>query len=125
MKLILTAIIVVLNASGNYLNAAETSDLVVASESTTANNQEEMPVKESSKKQVIKEAVLGMNVSGNKELPNVLYIVPWKSNPKINVDGKPIQNIMLDEIFAPIDPLAFSKKIKFYQQITASDVKNK
>lgn len=64
----------------------------------------------------IAEAVLGMNVSGNKESPNVLYIVPWKGADSA---GKlPEISPLVDEVFAPIDPLVFSKKVKFYRQLT-------
>lgn len=70
-----------------------------------------------SNKQNIQETVLGMNVSGNKELPNVLYIVPWKSDST----PAPLPQVtrMVDEIYAPVDPEVFTKQVKFYHQLTS------
>ncbi|WP_196138303.1 hypothetical protein [Aliikangiella sp. G2MR2-5] len=64
----------------------------------------------------IQETVLGMNISGNKELPNVLYIVPWKSNAV--PAALPKVNRLVDEIYAPVDPDVFSKQVNFYYQLT-------
>jgi len=66
---------------------------------------------------VIQETVLGMNVSGNKELPNVLYIVPWKAGASFA--KPPAATRLVDEIYAPVDPHAFSKKVMFYKQLTS------
>jgi len=64
----------------------------------------------------VQETVLGMNVSGNKELPNVLYIVPWKSDST----PAPLPEVtrLVDEIYSPVDPEVFSKQVKFYHQLT-------
>lgn len=74
--------------------------------------------KEQKKKAIpIEETILGMNVSGNKELPNVLYIIPWKSS------GTPLSppaiSRLVDEIYAPVDPEVFTKQVSFYYQLTA------
>lgn len=63
-----------------------------------------------------KQEVLGMNVSGTKDLPNVLYIVPWKSN-KTQI-APPQINRLVDEVYAPVDPEVFSKQVNFYYQLT-------
>lgn len=72
--------------------------------------------KNKNKTTAIQQTQLGMNISGNKELPNVLYIVPWKSN--VNFANQPQATRLLDEIYAPVDPYAFTKKVKFYHQLT-------
>jgi len=66
----------------------------------------------------IEEAVLGMNVSGTKDLPNVLYIIPWKSNP--GQVSPPEISRLVDEVYAPVDPEVFAKQVKFYYQLTAA-----
>ena len=66
----------------------------------------------------IEEAVLGMNVSGTKDLPNVLYIIPWKSNA--TQVSPPEITRLVDEIYAPVDPEVFAKQVKFYYQLTAA-----
>ncbi|MET1253651.1 hypothetical protein [Aliikangiella maris] len=68
----------------------------------------------------IEETVLGMNVSGTRNLPNVLYIIPWKGN-KTQVSPPQISRLV-DEIYAPVDPEVFSKQVKFYYQLTAEKV---
>ena len=67
----------------------------------------------------IQETVLGMNVSGNKELPNVLYIVPWKSDST----PAPLPEVsrLVDEIYAPVEPEVFTKQVKFFYQLTDSN----
>ncbi len=75
------------------------------------------------KSAAIQETVLGMNVSGNKELPNVLYIVPWKTGASFA--KPPAATRLVEEIYAPVDPHAFSKKVMFYNQLTSDSEKEK
>lgn len=68
------------------------------------------------KAQEIEEAVLGMNVSGTKDLPNVLYIIPWK--PNSGQVSPPEISRLVDEIYEPVDPEVFTKQVNFYYQLT-------
>jgi len=64
----------------------------------------------------IEETVLGMNVSGNKEAPNLLYIIPWKDSSE---HQKPPEiNRLMDEVFSTVDPDVYEKELGFYQQLT-------
>ena len=36
----------------------------------------------------------GVEITGNKELPMVLYIVPWKSIERFNIESPPITSVM-------------------------------
>jgi hypothetical protein len=55
-------------------------------------------------------------ITGNQELPKVLYIVPWqKSNPGELV-GKPA-NSLLDEVLAPVDRTEFMRRIDYYDDL--------
>jgi len=69
------------------------------------------------KAQEIEEAVLGMNVSGTKDLPNVLYIIPWK--PNSGQVSPPEISRLVDEIYEPVDPEVFTKQVNFYYQLTS------
>ncbi len=99
----------------------ETAQEETAQEKTVQeNNQQPKQNQAKAKPKKIEEAVLGMNVTGNKELPNVLHIVPWKS------DATPLQAPMVsrlvNEIYAPVEPEVFTKQVNFYYQLT---LKNK
>ena len=64
----------------------------------------------------IEETVLGMNVSGNKEAPNILYIIPWKENTD---DATPPEvSRLMDEIYSTIDPDVYEKEVLFFEQLT-------
>jgi len=66
----------------------------------------------------IEETVLGMNVSGNKEAPNLLYIIPWKDS---SADATPPEIYrLMDEVYSTVDPDVFEKEMVFYQQLTAT-----
>lgn len=65
--------------------------------------------------QSIQQTVLGMNVSGNKEAPNLLYIIPWKESHQAT---KPLKiNRLMDEIFSTLDPEVFIKEVTYYEKI--------
>jgi len=67
----------------------------------------------------IEETVLGMNVSGNKEAPNLLYIIPWK---EISTEANPPEIYrLMDEVYSTVDPDVFEKDVGFYQQLTTAN----
>ena len=79
-------------------------------------------------KEEIKETILGMNVSGNKEAPNILYIIPWKSH--MDIETPPEVTRLMDEIYSTVDPDVYQKEIMFFDQLTENNsltnkVKNK
>jgi hypothetical protein len=55
-------------------------------------------------------------ITGNRELPKVLYIVPWKRSDIGDVIGRPV-NSLLDEVLAPIDRDVFKRQIAYYQAL--------
>lgn len=57
-------------------------------------------------------------IKGNKELPKVLYIVPWKRLPNENIKQKLTLHTLFDGAFDPIDPESFQQKIKNYKQFS-------
>ena len=52
-------------------------------------------------------------ITGNQELPKVLYIVPWKKSDPGELMGKPV-NTLLDEVLAPIDREEFIRRVDYY-----------
>jgi hypothetical protein len=52
-------------------------------------------------------------VTGNRELPKVLYIVPWK---KADIGELPAQpfNTLLDEVLTPVDRDVFRREVTYY-----------
>ena len=56
----------------------------------------------------------GISIIGNKELPKMLYIVPWKTSELPDMNAPPIESL-IDEALAPIDRDSFKRKINYYQ----------
>ncbi len=57
-------------------------------------------------------------VTGNQELPKVMYIVPWKKSDIGDLAGKPM-NSLLDEVLAPVDRDVFRREVKYYDAVKA------
>lgn len=55
-------------------------------------------------------------VTGNQELPKVLYIVPWKRSDPGNLTARPV-NTLLDEVLAPIDRSEFIRQVDYYDEL--------
>jgi hypothetical protein len=52
-------------------------------------------------------------ITGNQELPKVLYIVPWQKSEAGELVGKPV-NTLLEEVLAPIDRTEFIRQVDYY-----------
>lgn len=55
-------------------------------------------------------------ITGNQELPKVLYIVPWQKSEAGELVGKPV-NTLLDEVLAPIDRGEFIRQVDYYSDL--------
>lgn len=55
-------------------------------------------------------------ITGNQELPKVLYIVPWQKSDPGDLMGRPV-NTLLDEVLAPIDRGEFVRQIAYYENL--------
>jgi hypothetical protein len=53
------------------------------------------------------------DITGNRELPKVLYIVPWKRSDLGDLTGKPL-NSLVDETLQPIDRDVFKRENRYY-----------
>jgi hypothetical protein len=57
-------------------------------------------------------------VTGNRELPKVLYIVPWKKAEIGDLPGQPF-NTLLDEVLTPVDRDVFRREVTYYSAVSA------
>jgi hypothetical protein len=57
-------------------------------------------------------------VTGDREQPKVMYIVPWKSSNIGDLSGKPM-NSLLDEALAPVDREEFKREVAYYDAVKA------
>jgi hypothetical protein len=57
-------------------------------------------------------------IIGNRELPKVLYIVPWKKPTPGDLSGRPLVSV-LDEALAPIDRDVFRRQVQYDAQSQA------
>jgi cytoskeletal protein RodZ len=57
-------------------------------------------------------------VTGNRELPKVLYIVPWKKADLGDLPAQPF-NTLLDEVLAPVDRDVFRREVTYYGVVSS------
>src|SRR2546429_9033995 len=58
------------------------------------------------------------DITGNRELPKVLYIVPWKRSDLGDLLGKPV-NSLVDEVLQPLDRDVFQRENRYYDALKA------
>jgi hypothetical protein len=62
-------------------------------------------------------------VTGDREQPKVMYIVPWKRSDIGDLDGKPM-NSLVDEILAPVDRDEFRREVLYFKAVNADASQN-
>jgi hypothetical protein len=62
-------------------------------------------------------------VTGDREQPKVMYIVPWKRSDIGDLAGKPM-NSLVDEILAPVDRDVFKREVVYYKAVQADASQN-
>ena len=60
----------------------------------------------------------GSSITGNRELPKVLYIVPWKKADLGDLIGRPA-NSLIDEVLAPVDRDVFKRQIEYFATLNS------
>ena len=53
-------------------------------------------------------------VTGNRELPRVMVIVPWKKSEPGELRGKPLHSL-LDEALSPVNREVFRRRLSFHE----------
>jgi hypothetical protein len=56
------------------------------------------------------------SITGNQELPKVMYVVPWKKAELGDLSGKPARSL-IDEILAPVDRDVFRREIGYFETL--------
>jgi hypothetical protein len=59
-------------------------------------------------------------IIGNRELPKVLYIVPWKKPLPGDLSGRPMASV-LDEVLGPVDRDVFRRQVRYDSLTQARD----
>jgi hypothetical protein len=62
-------------------------------------------------------------VTGDREQPKVMYIVPWKKSDIGDLAGRPM-NSLVDEILAPVDRDVFKREVVYYKAVQADASQN-
>jgi uncharacterized membrane protein len=57
-------------------------------------------------------------ILGNRELPKVTYIVPWKKPGAGDLSGRPLVSV-LDEALMPVDREVFRRQVRYDAQAVA------
>ena len=71
-------------------------------------------IRRQSGSQVMDSLELGRTeITGNQELPKVMYIVPWQKSDPGDLMGRPV-NTLLDEVLAPLDRDEFVRQVDYY-----------
>ncbi len=58
-------------------------------------------------------------VTGDREQPKVMYIVPWKKSDIGDLTAKPM-NSLVDEILAPVDRDVFKREVIYYRAVEST-----
>jgi hypothetical protein len=62
-------------------------------------------------------------VTGDREQPKVMYIVPWKRSDIGDLAGKPM-NSLVDEILSPVDRDVFKREVVYYRAVQTDASQN-
>lgn len=62
-------------------------------------------------------------ITGNRELPRVLYIVPWRAPEAGDLEGKPV-NSLLYELTRPLDRDVFRRENHYFGALGAPPVRD-
>lgn len=55
-------------------------------------------------------------ITGNQELPKVMYVVPWKRADIGELGGKPLRSLV-DEVLEPVDREVFGRENNYFRAL--------
>jgi hypothetical protein len=62
----------------------------------------------------------GATIVGNRELPKVLHVVPWKTAEPGDLAGRPV-NSLINETLAPVDRDVLLRELEYYKAVHSID----
>src|ERR1700686_2382651 len=62
-------------------------------------------------------------VTGDREQPKVMYIVPWKRSDIGDLTARPM-NSLVDEVLAPVDRDVFKREVFYYHAVQSDTSQN-
>ncbi len=63
------------------------------------------------------------SVTGSRELPKVLVIVPWKSSGAMGPGERPLASLV-EEALTPVDPDVFRRQLSYYTKLKEASAKS-
>jgi hypothetical protein len=63
-------------------------------------------------------------ITGNSELPKILYVVPWKKVAATEIKYKLTVHGISDDVLKPIDPEEFQRQAKNYAELADNQENN-
>ena len=57
----------------------------------------------------------GTTITGNRELPLGLYIIPWRDPDPVEIENQPTRLVV--EELVPLDPDVFRRQIRYHEDI--------
>ena len=94
------------------VTAQEAPDSGVESQSRAAASDKKEPTSSSSSIQL-----KTTSVTGSRELPKVLVIVPWKTSEALGPGERPLASLV-EEALTPVDPDVFRRQLDYYSKLT-------
>ncbi|MFK8030446.1 MAG: hypothetical protein AB8G18_09420 [Gammaproteobacteria bacterium] len=100
------------------VSAQEATDSSVESQSqSTANDKNEAAASSSSIQ------LKTTSVTGSRELPKVLVIVPWKTSEALGPGERPLASLV-EEALTPVDPDVFRRQLDYYSKLKDTSASN-
>lgn len=116
MKRLMTSLLLVLPALAAGQEPAP--EQATAPAAATEQRQEAPPAPRDARFKTMDRLELGTtSITGNQELPKVMYVVPWKKAELGDLAGKPARSL-IDEILAPVDRDVFRREIGYFETLS-------
>jgi hypothetical protein len=116
MKRLLTGLLFALPALAAGQEPAP--EQAAAPAAATEQRQETPPAPRDARFKTMDRLELGTtSITGNQELPKVMYVVPWKKAELGDLAGKPARSL-IDEILAPVDRDVFRREIGYFETLS-------
>ncbi len=100
------------------LHAACVALALVGVPATAVLGADPAPAKAASSKAVDRLNLDATAITGNRELPKVMSIVPWKAAEPPGGPDRPLGSL-IDELLAPLDRDEFRREINYYRDLAS------